>query len=439
MRYYIVVGEASGDLHASRLMEALKGIDHDADFRYFGGDNMKAVGGTCVKHYRELAYMGFIPVLLHLRMILRNMSFCKKDIVSWRPDAVILVDYPGFNLDIAKFVHAKTGIPVYYYISPKIWAWKEWRIRNIKRDVKEMFSILPFEVSFYEKKHHYPIHYVGNPTAQEVAEFRNGYDQSYESFCQEHQLDAYKPIIALLAGSRKQEIKDNLPVMIEAASRFEDYQMVLAGAPSIPDSYYQKWIGDTDVKLVRNRTYPLLTHATAALVTSGTATLETALFHVPQVVCYETPLPKLIRFGFKHIIHVRFISLVNLIADRKVVPEMLADLFTVDGVASELRKILPGHPEREEMLAGYEDVYRRLGNQIAPVQAADIMYDLLRTYKAGSSMNNPSSDELSGQDNKNLSDQDSMAPSYEDEDTDSSDPENTCSSGREDNDFRSEE
>lgn len=439
MRYYIVVGEASGDLHASRLMEALKGIDHDADFRYFGGDNMKAVGGTCVKHYRELAYMGFIPVLLHLRTILRNMSFCKKDIVSWRPDAVILVDYPGFNLDIAKFVHAKTGIPVYYYISPKIWAWKEWRIRNIKRDVKEMFSILPFEVSFYEKKHHYPIHYVGNPTAQEVAEFRNGYDQSYESFCQEHQLDAYKPIIALLAGSRKQEIKDNLPVMIEAASRFEDYQMVLAGAPSIPDSYYQKWIGDTDVKLVRNRTYPLLTHATAALVTSGTATLETALFHVPQVVCYETPLPKLIRFGFKHIIHVRFISLVNLIADRKVVPEMLADLFTVDGVASELRKILPGHLEREEMLAGYEDVYRRLGNQIAPVQAADIMYDLLRTYKAGSSMNNPSSDELSGQDNKNLSDQDSMAPSYEEEDTDSSDPENTCSSGREDNDFRSEE
>jgi lipid-A-disaccharide synthase len=439
MRYYIVVGEASGDLHASRLMEALKGIDHDADFRYFGGDNMKAVGGTCVKHYRELAYMGFIPVLLHLRTILRNMSFCKKDIVSWRPDAVILVDYPGFNLDIAKFVHAKTGIPVYYYISPKIWAWKEWRIRNIKRDVKEMFSILPFEVSFYEKKHHYPIHYVGNPTAQEVAEFRNGYDQSYESFCQEHQLDAYKPIIALLAGSRKQEIKDNLPVMIEAASRFEDYQIVLAGAPSIPDSYYQKWIGDTDVKLVRNRTYPLLTHATAALVTSGTATLETALFHVPQVVCYETPLPKLIRFGFKHIIHVRFISLVNLIADRKVVPEMLADLFTVDGVASELRKILPGHPEREEMLAGYEDVYRRLGNQIAPVQAADIMYDLLRTYKAGSSMNNPSSDELSGQDNKNLSDQDSMAPSYEDEDTDSSDPENTCSSSWEDNDFRSEE
>lgn len=439
MRYYIVVGEASGDLHASRLMEALKGIDHDADFRYFGGDNMKAVGGTCVKHYRELAYMGFIPVLLHLRTILRNMSFCKKDIVSWRPDAVILVDYPGFNLDIAKFVHAKTGIPVYYYISPKIWAWKEWRIRNIKRDVKEMFSILPFEVSFYEKKHHYPIHYVGNPTAQEVAEFRNGYDQSYESFCQEHQLDAYKPIIALLAGSRKQEIKDNLPVMIEAASRFEDYQMVLAGAPSIPDSYYQKWIGDTDVKLVRNRTYPLLTHATAALVTSGTATLETALFHVPQVVCYETPLPKLIRFGFKHVIHVRFISLVNLIADRKVVPEMLADLFTVDGVASELRKILPGHPEREEMLAGYEDVYRRLGNQIAPVQAADIMYDLLRTYKAGSSMNNPSSDELSRQDNKNLSDQDSMAPSYEEEDIDSSDPENTCSSGREDNDFRSEE
>lgn len=427
MRYYIVVGEASGDLHASRLMEALKKVDPDADFRYFGGDNMKAEGGTCVKHYKELAYMGFVPVLLHLRTILKNMSFCKKDIVEWKPNVVILVDYPGFNLNIAKFVHAKTGIPVYYYISPKIWAWKEWRIKTIKRDVKEMFSILPFEVSFYEKKHHYPIHYVGNPTAQEVAEFRNGYDQSYESFCQEYQLDAYKPVIALLAGSRKQEIKDNLPVMIEAASRFEDYQMVLAGAPSISDSYYQKWIRGTNVKLVRNRTYPLLMHSTVALVTSGTATLETALFDVPQVVCYETPLPKLVRFAFRHVIHVKFISLVNLVADRKVVPEMLADQFTVDGIASELRKILPGHPERDKMLAGYLDMHHRLGNQIAPEQAAGIMYDLLQAYKLGAGLPHHISDKSQDQDNENPIGQEYKDPPYENN-IDSSTPMNDYSS-----------
>jgi lipid-A-disaccharide synthase len=386
MKYYFVVGEASGDLHASRLMAALGEVDSDAQFRYFGGDDMKAVGGTCVKHYKDLAYMGFVPVLLHLGTILKNMSFCKKDIARWKPDVVILVDYPGFNLNIAKFVHDKTGIPVYYYISPKIWAWKEWRIRNIKRDVRELFSILPFEVPFYEIKHHYKIHYVGNPTVQEVAEFRDSYDQSYQSFCKEHQLDAYKPIIALLAGSRKQEIKDNLPAMIEAASRFEDYQMVLAGAPSISDSFYKKWIGGTDVKLVKNRTYPLLVHAKVALVTSGTATLETALFDVPQVVCYETPIPRLIRFGFKHIIKVKYISLVNLIADKKVVPEMLADLFTVDGIASELRKILPGQLGRDKMLAGYQEVRRRLGNNVAPEQAAALMYDLLQTYKSDSGL-----------------------------------------------------
>lgn len=382
MKYYLIVGEASGDLHASRLMRSLKKYDELAEFRFFGGDLMAAEGGTRVKHYKELAYMGFVPVLLHLGTIFSNMKRCKEDIVAWKPDVVILVDYPGFNLNIAKFLKKNTLIPVYYYISPKIWAWKEWRIKSIKRDVSEMFSILPFEVPFYEQKHKYPIHYVGNPTAQEVAEFRAGYHQTYEEFCRENNLDSRKPIIALLAGSRLQEIKDNLPAMIEVAERFEDYQMVLAGAPSIEDEYYDKFLEGTPVKVVKNKTYQLLSHTTAALVTSGTATLETALFNVPQVVCYETPLPKLIRFAFNHVLKVDYISLVNLVANKEVVPEMFADKFTIDGIANELYKIMPGQPARERMLAEYQEVLRELGSKVAPDEAASIMVDLLRKHRA---------------------------------------------------------
>ena len=382
MKYYLIVGEASGDLHASRLMRSLKKYDELAEFRFFGGDLMAAEGGTRVKHYKELAYMGFVPVLLHLGTIFSNMKRCKEDIVAWKPDVVILVDYPGFNLSIAKFLKKNTLIPVYYYISPKIWAWKEWRIKSIKRDVSEMFSILPFEVPFYEQKHKYPIHYVGNPTAQEVAEFRAGYHQTYEEFCRENNLDSRKPIVALLAGSRLQEIKDNLPAMIEVAERFEDYQMVLAGAPSIEDEYYDKFLEGTPVRVVKNKTYQLLSHTTAALVTSGTATLETALFNVPQVVCYETPLPKLIRFAFNHVLKVDYISLVNLVANKEVVPEMFADKFTIDGISNELYKIMPGQPARERMLAEYQEVLRELGSKVAPDEAASIMVDLLRKHRA---------------------------------------------------------
>lgn len=382
MKYYLIVGEASGDLHASRLMRSLKKYDELAEFRFFGGDLMAAEGGTRVKHYKELAYMGFVPVLLHLGTIFSNMKRCKEDIVAWKPDVVILVDYPGFNLNIAKFLKKNTLIPVYYYISPKIWAWKEWRIKSIKRDVSEMFSILPFEVPFYEQKHKYPVHYVGNPTAQEVAEFRAGYHQTHEEFCRENNLDSRKPIIALLAGSRLQEIKDNLPAMIEVAERFEDYQMVLAGAPSIEDEYYDKFLEGTPVRVVKNKTYQLLSHTTAALVTSGTATLETALFNVPQVVCYETPLPKLIRFAFNHVLKVDYISLVNLVANKEVVPEMFADKFTIDGIANELYKIMPGQPARERMLAEYQEVLRELGSKVAPDETASIMVDLLRKHRA---------------------------------------------------------
>ena len=378
MRYYLIVGEASGDLHASHLMRSLQAVDPSAEFRFFGGDLMTAVGGTRVKHFKELAYMGFIPVLLHLRTIFRNMAFCKKDIVEWAPDVVILVDYPGFNLNIAKFLKSKTHIPVYYYISPKIWAWKEYRIKNIKRDVDELFSILPFEVNFFEKKHRYPIHYVGNPTADEVRGFLSTYNEDFEQFCKANTLQADKPILALLAGSRRQEIKDNLPAMMQVAARFPQYQAVLAGAPSIADEYYEGFIRGSQVQLVKNQTYPLLAHATAALVTSGTATLETALFNVPQVVCYKTPVPRLIRFAFNHIIKVEYISLVNLIMNKEVVSELFADRFTVDNISHCLQTLLPGGEARQEMLNNYALLQKVLGNDVAPDNAAKLMYGLLK-------------------------------------------------------------
>ena len=377
MRYYLIAGEASGDLHASRLMRALKQRDPQATFRYFGGDLMAAEGGTLVKHYRELAYMGFIPVLLHLPTILRNMRRCKQDIRQWQPDVVILIDYPGFNLSIAKYVHAlrqdeslqHTAPKVYYYISPKIWAWKEYRIKNIRRDIDELFSILPFEADFFEGKHHYPIHYVGNPTAQEVREWmtKNGNVER-------------RKVIALLAGSRKQEIKDNLPAMIAATRHLaEDYELVLAGAPSIEPSYYEQFLQGSTVRLVVNQTYPLLAQATAALVTSGTATLETCMFGVPQVVCYETPVPTLTAFLRRHLLKVKYVSLVNLIADHEVVRELVADTFSVENIRRELEQILPGGSGRQQMLSDYEQVYRRLGNSHAADEAARIMVELLHS------------------------------------------------------------
>ena len=380
MKYYLIAGEASGDLHASRLMRSLKQHDPEADFRFYGGDEMAAAGGTLVKHYRELAYMGFIPVLMHLRTILKNMKRCKQDIGQWHPDVVILVDYPGFNLSIAKHVHRQRlksqtynlRPQTFYYISPKIWAWKEYRIKNIKRDVDELFSILPFEVAFFEQKHHYPIHYVGNPTADEVKEWQSTHAPSPQPGA-----EAKRPVIALLAGSRKQEIKDNLPTMLKAAEPYADsYDLVLAGAPSIDDEYYRQFVSGHRVTLVKNDTYRVLSEAHAALVTSGTATLETALFGVPQVVCYETPLPRLIGWLRKKILKVKYISLVNLIADREVVRELVADTFTLDNIRHELAAILEG-PARDEMLRGYQEVWQRLGKEKAPDNAARIMTELL--------------------------------------------------------------
>ena len=381
MKYYLIVGEASGDLHASNLMRALKELDAEASFRFFGGDLMSEVGGTRVKHYKELAYMGFIPVLLHLRTIFKNMDLCKKDIVDWNPDVVILVDYPGFNLKIAEYIKKHTDIPIYYYISPKIWAWKEYRIKNIKRDVDELFSILPFELDFF-KGHQYPIHYVGNPCVDAVDAYRKNHAESFGEFVASNSLSD-KPIIALLAGSRKQEIKDNLPMMLEAALPFVDkYQLVLAGAPGIDPAYYQLYVGSTvPVKIIFGQTYRLLQQAKAALVTSGTATLETALFRVPQTVCYYTPVGKLISFLRRHILKVKYISLVNLVANKEVVRELVADTMTVANVRSELNALLKDETYRGQMLKEYDRMIKILGPAGASHQAASKMIELLSVKK----------------------------------------------------------
>ena len=379
MKYYIIVGEASGDLHASKLMSSLKRIDPKAEFRYFGGDCMMTVGGTRVKHYKELAYMGFVPVLLHLRTIFRNMALCKQDIVDWNPDVVILVDYPGFNLKIAKYLKSNTNIPAYYYISPKIWAWKEYRIKNIKRDISKLFSILPFEKDFFERKYNYPITYVGNPTSDEVNEFKANYKDSKIVFCKKNNLDTSKKIIALLAGSRIQEIKDNLPTMIESASLFcNNYQIVIAGAPSISKDYYNKFISNKSVSIVFDKTYELLYHADIAVVTSGTATLETALFNIPQVVCYETPIPKVIALLRKLIIKVPYISLVNLIAGKEVVKELVADTFSKENITNEISNIIENNEYRQAMLDGYCEIRNRLGKEKAPDNTARLIFDSLK-------------------------------------------------------------
>ena len=381
MKYYLIVGEASGDLHASNLMLALKAKDKNAEFRFYGGDKMKAVGGTLVKHYKEMAYMGFIPVMLHLRTILRNMSLCKKDIMAWMPDVVILVDYPGFNLDIAKYLKANSKIPVFYYISPKIWAWKEYRIKNIRDDVDKLFSILPFEIDYFTKRHSYnDIVYVGNPCVDAIDSFLKSKEgnESMTEFCERNGIKE-KPIIAVLAGSRKQEIKDNLEKMVRAASDFKEYQIVIAGAPGLENSYYRKYIPtDVNVSLVFGQTYGLLKHSTAALVTSGTATLETAILRVPQIVCYYISCGKFVSFLRKMLLKVPYISLVNLVIGKKIVEELVADGMTVNNIKSQLKKILPGGEERNNMLASYDEMLNILGNAGASERAAEEMIKELR-------------------------------------------------------------
>lgn len=372
MKYFLVVGEASGDLHASNLIAALKRHDESADFCFFGGDLMQAQGGTMVKHYKELAFMGFIPVLLNLKTILRNMKMCEQAIVEYNPDVVILVDYPGFNLKIAKFVKTNTSIPVCYYISPKVWAWKEYRVKSFKKYVDKMLCILPFEVDFFNK-HNYGVDYVGNPTVDAVQAYKDQNREDTEArFIEDNKLDAL-PTIALLAGSRKQEIKDNLPAMLKAIQSFEDYQPVIAGAPGIDPEYYKEYIGNYPCRIVFDQTYRLLRFSKAALVTSGTATLETALFRVPQVVCYKVAFPRLSYWGFKHILHTPFISLVNLIAGREVVRELFAKYFSVENIRDEVDRLLNDKVYRYNMLEGYDNVIQILGDAGASDRAAKII------------------------------------------------------------------
>lgn len=385
MRYFLIAGEASGDLHAANLMRALRERDSQAEFRYIGGDKMKEVGGDLLLHYKDIAYMGFIPVLLHLNVILKAMAYCKKAICEWNPDVLILVDYPGFNLKIAKYIRNNTDIPVYYYISPKVWAWKERRVKDIKQTVNELFSILPFEVKFFEGKHHFPIHYVGNPSVDEITAFKDSYTQSREAFLEACGLED-RPIIAVLPGSRNQEIKDNLRQMLQAVKPYVEkgYQAVVAGVNTIDDEQYAAFfrkagaeVGKRHFHLIKNRTNELLMNAEAALVTSGTATLETALFRVPQVVCYYAPLGPVVRLAKRLFLKVPFISLVNLIAEREVVPELIADDMNAENLKKHLSRILKGGEDVEKMLKGYDDMMAALGPAGAPHHAAEIMYKLL--------------------------------------------------------------
>lgn len=378
MKIFLIAGEASGDLHAAHLMRAIQQMQPDVEFRFYGGDEMQAVGGTLLCHYRELAYMGFVQVALHLRTILRGMAQCKREIAEWKPDALILVDYPGFNLKMARFAKENAICPVFYYISPKIWAWKEHRIHAIRRDVDRLFSILPFEVDFFEGKHHYPISYVGNPSVDEVSAFITAQGAPKSD----------GQTIALLPGSRRQEIVDNLSRMLQAALPFAtNYKLVIAKAPAIESDFYERiiqasGIDASRVQMVSGQTYALLSHATAALVTSGTATLETALFRVPQVVCYYIRCGWFVSRVRPYFLKVPFISLVNLIAGREVVPELVADGMCVKNVRAHLAQLLPADaPARLAQLKGYEEMAKRLGEPGAPERAAAEMVKWIETNK----------------------------------------------------------
>ncbi|MCW5518703.1 lipid-A-disaccharide synthase [Aureitalea sp. L0-47] len=370
MKYYIIAGEASGDLHASNLIKELRKRDPDGEFRAWGGDLMEAAGAHLVKHYRELAFMGFVEVLLNLFTILRNISFCKKDIESFNPDVIIFIDYPGFNLRIAKWAKRR-GYKTHYYISPQIWAWKEGRIKGIKRDVDEMYVILPFEKDFYEKKHNMPVDFVGHPLIDAI---NNRPLISPEEFKKVNGLDE-RPIIALLPGSRKQEIRKMLEVMLSVVEDFPEYQFVIAGAPSVDASFYSEFIANDGVHLLLNKTYDLLSVSYAALVTSGTATLETALFKIPQVVCYTGN-----RISYeiaKRVIKLKYISLVNLILDKPVVTELIQTEFNKTKLSDELHIILDPY-KRATLFLEYYDLEQVLGGKGASEKTAELIHSRIQ-------------------------------------------------------------
>jgi lipid-A-disaccharide synthase len=365
MKYYIIAGEASGDLHASNLMKAIQKKDPTAEYRFWGGDLMQTVGGTLVKHYRELAFMGFIEVIMNLRTIAKNISLCKKDISEFKPDKLIFIDYPGFNFRIMKWAKG-LKYETHYYISPQIWAWKESRIKAIKRDVDQLYVILPFEKDFYEKKHNFPVHFVGHPLLDAIADRKQVNESEFRT---NHKLSD-KPIIALLPGSRQQEIKKMLSIMLSLVEDFKDYQFVIAGAPSQDYVFYKQFIKTENISFISNETYDLLSLSTAALVTSGTATLETALFKVPQVVCYKGSN---ISYQIaKRIINLEYISLVNLIMDREVVKELIQDEFNVENLKIELHKILSSS-SRSQMFNDYYELEKKLGGSGASEETATLI------------------------------------------------------------------
>ncbi len=370
MKYYIIAGEASGDLHGSNLMKALYKEDSSAEIRFWGGDLMQNIGGTLVKHYRELSFMGFIEVVFNLKTILNNIKICKKDIQKFQPDVLIFIDYPGFNMRIAKWAK-ELGMKTHYYISPQIWAWKENRITDIKRDVDKMYVILPFEKDFYEKKHHYPVEFVGHPLIDAIQN-RTIVDEI--AFRKEHNLDE-KPIIALLPGSRKQEITKMLSVMLSVVNDFPDYQFVIAGAPSQEYSFYAPFLKTKNSHFISNKTYDLLSISTAALVTSGTATLETALFKVPEVVCYKGSWASY--QIAKRIVTLKYISLVNLIMDKEVVTELIQDNCTSKNIKIELQKLFePIY--RKQVLENYNELEKQLGGSGASEKTAKLIVRNIR-------------------------------------------------------------
>jgi lipid-A-disaccharide synthase len=372
MKYYLIAGEASGDLHASNLMRELRNLDPDAEFRFWGGDLMQKQGGELVKHYRDLSFMGFMEVLFHLRAIGKNFSICKKDLLNWRPDVLILVDYPGFNLRIANYAHSK-GLRVFYYISPQLWAWRSSRVKIIKKSVERMFVILPFEKEFY-LNHNYPVDFSGHPLLDEI----NAEDkfQDKAAFLKKNNLKETKPLIALLPGSRKQEISKILRIMLKVIPDFKEHQFVIAGAPSVPATFYKHLIGDRPVTVVFGSTYDLLHNSEAALVTSGTATLEVALLGIPQVVCYKGSF-----FSYllaRLVVHVKFISLVNLVMDKAIVRELIQAELTKENLSKELKEILYNKEIREQITSAYNLLNEKLGGKGASNKVARLMIQYLK-------------------------------------------------------------
>ena len=380
MKYFFIAGEASGDLHASNLMAAIRQNDPDAFFCGLGGDKMQAQGMHVVRHYRDMAYMGFVQVILHLRTILGIMRQAQLSIKEFNPDMVILVDYPSFNLKIAKWVKQNlSGVPVYYYIAPKVWAWKEWRVKQIRRYVDRVFSILPFEVDWFSARN-CPVDYIGNPCVDAVQQ-RPFPQESFADFSARHHLPSSKPIIALLAGSRVAEVSENLPAMLQAAATFTSYQMVLAAAPSISDDLYARFCKGYDVTLVSDDTYSVLQQSRAAVVVSGTATLEAALLRIPQTVVYYVAGGKPVYFfAMKFMIHLQFISLVNLILNKEVVKELISYRFSAQSIQADLSTLLEDGPRRTQQLADYDAIISILGTEPVSARAARHILQTFRAY-----------------------------------------------------------